>query len=186
MSRSAIVTWSILSSCILVGCRHRAEPMDAPTAMTRPHVREYCWWAVLRSSRSPDSVGARFKRAYEELELSTVSTGRWGDTVWAHAGPSRVSTRMTNASYESGALAYALGDSTHFRYFVAITAPPGGWIRRSDSVEATKGDIDFCTDIARHAAIGWTAPNEPAGEESLPLWSADPWRTSHQDSAMQQ
>ena len=184
MSRSVILASCALCSCILASaCRHQTPAAEAPAAAPSSHVREYCWWAVLRSRRTPDSVAARFRRAYSELRLARITTGTWGDTVWAHAGPTWVSTNTTNASYESGAVAYSRGDSTHFRYYVTIAAPPGGWIRQSDSVEANRRDIDFCADIARHAAIGWTAPNEPTGEESLSVWNANPWSAARQDSA---
>jgi hypothetical protein len=182
-SCSTVLASRILLGCMLVtSCHQQARLAPTLAAVERPRLREYCWWAVLRSVRPPDSVAARFERAYKELSLGKVTSGRWGDTAWAHAGPSWISTRTTNASYESGALAYALGDSTHFRYYVVIAAPPGGWIRQSDSVEASKGDIDFCTNIARHASIGWTAPSNPTGEESLPLWESDPWEENRPDS----
>jgi hypothetical protein len=182
-SGSTVLASRILLGCMLItGCHQQAPPAPTLAAVESPRLREYCWWAVLRTKRPPDSVAARFARAYKELSLGKVTNGRWGDTAWAHAGPSWISTRTTNASYESGALAYALGDSTHFRYYVVIAAPPGGWIRQSDSVEASGGDIDFCTNIARHASIGWAAPNNPTGEESLALWGLDPWVQNRPDS----
>ena len=51
--------------------------------------------------------------------------------------------------YESGVIAYPLGDSTHFRYFVRINSPAGGWKVAADSIQATGRNIDFCADIAR-------------------------------------
>jgi hypothetical protein len=178
-----ILASRILLGCMLItGCHRQTQPAPSLATAKSPRVREYCWWAVLRSARPPDSVAVRFQRAYQELMLGKVTSGRRGDTAWAHAGPSWISNRATNASYESGALAYPIGDSTHFRYYVTISAPPGGWIRQSDSVEASRGDIDFCTNIARHASIGWTAPNNPTGEESLALWALDPWMENSPDS----
>ena len=185
-SCSAILASGILLGCMLLtGCHRQAQTAPTPAAVKSPRLREYCWWAVLRSARSPDSVAVRFQRAYKELMLGKITSGRLGDTAWAHAGPSWISNSTTNASYESGALAYAIGDSTHFRYFVTISAPPGGWIRQSDSVEASRGDIDFCTNIARRASIGWTQPNNPTGEESLALWESHPWVGNHPDSLTQ-
>jgi hypothetical protein len=175
--------WILLGWMLITGCHQQAPPARTLAGAKVPRLREYCWWAVLRSARPPDSVAARFERAYKELSLGKARSGRWGDTAWAHAGPSWISTRTTNASYESGALAYTLGDSTHFRYYVVIAAPPGGWIRQSDSVEASNGDIEFCTDIARHASIGWTAPSNPTGEESLALWGLDPWVENRPDTS---
>ena len=175
----------LVGSLLIIACQHQRPPSPASAEVASTHLREYCWWAVLRSARAPDSVTARFARAYKELKLVRVTSGKSGDTAWAHAGPSWISTNRTNASYESGALAYSVGDSTHLRYFVTIAAPPGGWIRQSDSVEESRRDIKFCTEIARAASIGWIAPGNPTGEESLAVWDSNPWAAHLQDSASQ-
>ena len=171
-----------LTASILVACRHQATPPTSAAAPLPSRTREFCWWAVLRAASAPDSIAGRFQRAYSELNLANVATGKWGDTAWAHAGPSSAPMRTTNVLYESGALSYPTGDSTKFRYFVAISAPPGGSTRSSDSVAASAGDLDVCADIARRASIRWSAPKSPTGEESMPLWDASPWNDASRGS----
>jgi hypothetical protein len=186
MRRNTVTVGIALMGCILsAACRHQAPAIAhvAPVANGSEQAREFCWWAVLRSGRSADSVAGRFRRAFEELELANISAGRWGDTAWAHGGPSSVSTRAANASYESGVLAYPHGDSTHFRYFVLIAAPPGGWKLAADSVEATSHNIEFCADIARRVQVGTVAPRSPTGEETLSVWKARPWSSGSDASA---
>jgi hypothetical protein len=175
MSNAISLCRLALTGSILLACQHQATPATSAAVPLSSRSREFCWWAVLRAASAPDSIAGRFQRAYSELNLANVATGTWGDTAWAHAGPSSAPMRTTNVLYESGALAYRTGDSTKFRYFVAISAPPGGWIRSSDSVAASAGDLDFCADIARRASIRWSAPKSPTGEESMPLWDASPW-----------
>jgi hypothetical protein len=183
MSINAVsVCRMVLTGSLLVACQHQATPATSAAQPLSSRNREFCWWAPLGTMSSPDSTAGRFRRAYAELKLANVSMGKRGDTAWAHAGPSALPTRTTNALYESGALAYPERDSTKFRYFVAISAPPGGWNHSSDSVSANAGDLDLCADIARRAAIKWNAPKAPTGEESMPLWNASPWNDDSRDS----
>ena len=181
MSRSAIVA-GVLTGCILAVACHRPPAVALGVADKPLLERQFCWWAVLRTSRAPVSVAARFRQAYAEMKLGRISSGELGDTTWAHAGPTTVIGQSTYGAYESGVMAYTRGDSTHFRYFISISAPPGGWTHPGDSLQASMGDIDFCADVARHASIGWTQPARPTGEESLSLWYATPWVGVSRDS----
>ena len=79
--------------------------------------------------------------------------------------------RRTRALYESNLVAYRRGDSTHFRYYVTIARPSQGWASTEDSTGAIDGSLDFCAEIARRAAVGWTAPRSPTGEEALTFWT---------------
>jgi hypothetical protein len=162
-------------SALVVACRHQAAPLVAAVSAPTSKPREFCS-PVLRSTRMPDSVVARFRRAYGEMRLANVTTGRWGDTVWAHAGASESPASKTTALYESGAVGYSRGDSTLFRYFVITSAPPGGWARATDSVAASGVHFDYCAAVTRLVIpIGIYVPKELAGEESLSLWNASPW-----------
>jgi len=168
----------VVSSALTMACRHQGAPISVAEPAVAARSREFCWWAVLRSVRTPDSISARFRHAYSEMGFVSVTSGTVGDTTWAHAGPDTLASRARHVSYESGAIAYPRGAIAHFRYFVAIAPPSGGWTAKEDSVTAAAGDIDFCAEVAHRSAIMWSAPPRPTGEESLPLWNADPWGAS--------
>lgn len=135
-----------------LGCRRAPEPAPAPVQLEE----DYCWWAVLRSSLPPDSVAARFERAYAAVGLAGVRRVQLGDTAWVQTTP----VVLDGVLRASRAVAYRRGDSTHFRYFVG-----------SRESEGAAGPLSLCVRIAQAAAIGWSAPREPTGEESLAVWS---------------
>jgi hypothetical protein len=175
----------VVISALVVACRHQAAPVVASVSASKSKPREFCS-PVLRSPSMPDSVVASFRRAYGEMRLASVTTGRWGDTVWVHAGASKSPTSKTTALYESGAVAYSRDDSTHFRFFVITSAPPGGWARATDSVAASGAHFDYCAAAMRLVIpIGIYVPRELTGEESLSLWNASPWSGILLDSTRQ-
>jgi hypothetical protein len=152
------------------GCRRSVVTTLAPAQMQEDH----CWWAVLRSALPPDTVAIRFQRAFTTVGLTDASWTHGGDTAWARAGPTPLSGRHAGAMYSSRAVAFRRGDSTHFRYYVAIALPPGGQMARPDTVNVGARQIDFCGEIARAAAIPTSAPRSPTGEETLTVWTRTP------------
>lgn len=157
------------------GCRHR-RPAAAPgpaAASESP-----CWWAVFRSPLPLDTVAAHLVSAFTTLGLTNVSSAQQGDTVRAHAGPTRLDDRF-GGTYSARMVAFRRGDSTLYRYFVIAVPPSGGWPPSRDSVTATGAHLSvnpagsmlgFCIAIANTAQNHGTAPKEPNGEESLPVW----------------
>jgi hypothetical protein len=137
-------------------------------------IGHYCWWAVLRSPLPPDSVAAHFQRAYAAVGLTDAMWTQRADTAWAHAGPSALGGQIGGAQYESRAVAYRRGDSTHFRYYVSIAPPPAASAQPSDTVDTSGASLAFCGDVARTVGFRWSAPRDPTGEESLPVWTRQP------------
>lgn len=160
----------VLAAAASGGCRSR--PTTVPT---RPWaVGEHCWWAVLRSDLPPDSVAAHFERAFTAAGLSDATWRHRGDTAWAHAGPTALGGEPAGARVESRAVAYWHGDSTHFRYYVDLASPPGGWAPTADTTKRSARRIGFCQDIAQRVGFRWSRPPDPTGEESLRLWTRMP------------
>ena len=145
----AVLCIGVLSA----GCHRAVVSTPVPERL----VEEYCWWAVLRTALPPDSVAARFTRAYSATGLTGAGWTRTADTAWAHGGP----THLGDQQYASRVVAYWHGDSTHFRYFVALPDRQTGLLER-------------CTEIARAAAVPTSTPRQPTGEEALPLWTRMP------------
>ncbi|MEJ7809568.1 MAG: hypothetical protein WKG32_04040 [Gemmatimonadaceae bacterium] len=156
----------LLIALLGAGCRRRAATTPAPARLSEDH----CWWAVLRSTLPPDSVAARFERAFTTVGLTGATRTRSADTAWVHAGP----TPLGGRQHESRAVAYWHGDSTHFRYYVAIAPASQGRAQPADTLEREPGHIGFCGEIARAAAIQTSAPRSPTGEESLTVWTRIP------------
>lgn len=134
---------------------------------------DHCWWAVLRSVRPPDSVTARFTQVFIQAGFSTVTFKRNADTAWSTASATQLDVDGP-AIFSSRAVAYWHGDSTHFRYFVRVQPPPTQRGASPDSFDKSKHLLGLCTQIARSAAIGWTQPREPTGDERLAIWSRVP------------
>jgi hypothetical protein len=159
----------LLVAALGAGCRRAVVSAPAPVQLREA----YCWWAVLRSARSPDSVAARFTSAYIQAGFSTVTFKKSADTAWAAAGPTQLGS-ANSALYASRAVAYWHGDSTHFRYYVSVGPPMRGNVQTTDSVDTAKLLLGLCAQVARAAAIGWSAPPSPTGEETLELWTRIP------------
>ena len=151
----------LLIVVLSAGCR--SHPVVTTPATARLS-EEYCWWAVMRSPLRPDSVAARFQRAFTSVGLTSSTWTRSADTAWAHAGPTALGAGASGPMYESRVVAYWHGDSTHFRQYVSMAPKPG--------YSANK--IGLCQDIGRAAAVPTSVPREPTGEESLKLWTRIP------------
>lgn len=162
---------SALAIAAVSACGHPSPRGVEPTVSLVP-ASNYCWWAVLRTVRRPDSVAFRYTQAFQSLGFNNASWQMRGDTSWAHAGPQALPGQGSRAIYESRAVAYWHGDSTHFRLHVTIAKPVNGWSPGDDSTAILQGNIDFCADIERRAQIGVSAPKSPTGEEALPVWSS--------------
>ncbi len=103
-----------------------------------------------------DTVTARFARAFADLGFAPVGHSI-ADTAWVSAAPV-VLPGSAGGSISARVVAFRLGDSTHFRTFIATP----GW----------KGaqTIPLCGAILRTAAVGAVAPRTPDGEELLGVW----------------
>jgi hypothetical protein len=164
--RSAITCVSI--GALLCACARQPSTTVTPLRLNE----EYCWWAVLRSARKPDSVAAMFARAFRTSGFSTVNYKKSADTARAIASPTEFYPHR--ATIASRAVAYWHGDSTHFRYFVAVGPPTSVSLQTTDSLDSGKLLLDMCARIARAAAIGWSAPRSPTGDEELSVWKRTP------------
>jgi hypothetical protein len=151
---------ALIALAALTSTACRRTPAAAPAPAAAPLDEEYCWWAVLRTTLPPDTVAARFERAFAAVGLAGGGWTRRGDTAWAHAG-------LPGARYASRAVAYRRGDSTHFRYYVA--GAPG--LAPRDSAPNV---VALCGRIARAAAIPTSTPASPTGDESLSVWRRRP------------
>jgi hypothetical protein len=156
--RLASLTVVALSSA---SCRHQI-PLAGATPNAVSLQEEYCWWAVVRSPLPPDSVVARFARAFVEVGLHDERRASVGDTAWVAAGPSPL---PGGTLAMSRVVAFRAGDSTHFRHFIGIAA------RAANDSESPSPLTGLCRDIARAAAVGAVAPRDPTGGESRSVWS---------------
>lgn len=156
----------------------------APSAAVVPLPMEehYCWWSVFRTTLPADSVALHFVSAFGALGLRGATWTQRGDTTWAHARPTRLADRH-GAVYAARVVAYRFGDSTHFRHYVSVAPPEGGWPASYDSVTAdgrrvsvspTGSPIGFCGALGQAAQVHGTAPADPDGEEKLELWTRIP------------
>jgi hypothetical protein len=158
--RGALMTFVVISAA---SC-HNQVPILSPTARG---AEDPCWWAVMRSPLSPDSLALSFQQAFRAVGLTNPTMTRLADTAWVHAGPTRMA-ESAGAIYESRVVAYWHGDSTHYRQYVAITRQPG------DSVNFGQRSIPFCAATARAAGVRGSAPQAPTGEETLKIWTRTP------------
>jgi len=163
------------------GCHRAPAAAPAPVVLQENH----CWWAVFRTTLPPDSVAVHFVRAFEQLGLRGGTWTDRGDTTWAHAAPTKLAG-WHGGTFNARVVAYRVGDSTHFRHFVAIAPPANGWPAAYDSVAAdgrrfainpAAAPIAFCGALGRAAQVHGTAPRDPDGEEKLDLWT----RTAPED-----
>jgi hypothetical protein len=162
----------------VVACHRSAPASPAPVALTENH----CWWAVFRTPLPPDSVAVHFVRAFQELGLRGGAWTQRGDTVWAHAEPTRLED-WHGGTFAARVVAFRAGDSTHFRHFIGTAPPIGGWPAAYDSVTTdgrhlainpAAATIGFCGALGRAAQLHGTAPREPDGEEKLDIWTRTP------------
>ena len=166
---SSAVVSVILVGALSAGCRH--DPVVVASAPA-PLDEHHCWFAVAQSPLPADSVAAHFQRAFATLGLTGASWARSADTAWAHAGPTPLERGSGRTTYASRVVAYWHGDSTHFRWYVAM--PRAGESQSADTASRSGDMIGFCGDISRAAAVHGLAPQWPNGEDTLPVWRARP------------
>ncbi|HEV8411336.1 MAG TPA: hypothetical protein VGQ30_12565 [Gemmatimonadaceae bacterium] len=169
----------LLLVAAVAGCRRPAAPASAPVPL--PSNWEHCWWTVMRSTLSVDSVGSSFRRAFVTLGQSNVHWTKNGDTVFVRAGPAPLlpsevpwDTASYGATYWARIAAFPQNDSTRFRLYVSIVRPSHGWAQPSDSVHAFR-PIGLCAEIGKVVAFRWIRRvGDPGDEEKLPVWSRVP------------
>jgi hypothetical protein len=167
LSLSAHAILLVTTGALAVGCNHP----KAQTAITPSAGPEFghCWWAAYRTALPPDSVAARYARAYTTVGLSNSSWSHLADTAWAEAGPTPLSREGTTLIYAGRVVAIRRGDTTFFRPFNALQEDDG-------SGHAGGHRIGFCAEVSRAALTGGTAPREEEPDDSLPLWRRRPTR----------
>ena len=175
LRRSHAAVLAVIGTAGVASCR-RPEPV-APVPLTLKE--QYCWWAVFRTALPPDSVALHFVDAFRALGLQDGAWTQRGDTVWAHSAPTTL-PGWYRATVRARVVAYRVGDSTHFRHFVAVAPPSGGWPPPYDSVTSDGRHVTlspsgsptgFCGTLGRAARVHGTAPPDPDGEEKLELWT---------------
>jgi len=173
--RSCAAALTFLGLAGVPSCRRPEPAAPAPLALKENH----CWWAVFRTTLPPDSVAGHFVDAFQALGLRGSAWTQRGDTTWAHSEPTKLDS-WHGATIAARVVAYRAADSTHFRHFVAMAPPPGGWPESYDSVTAdgrhlaispSGSPIGFCGALGRAAQVHGTAPADPDGEEKLQLWT---------------
>lgn len=166
----------LLAAALAAGC-HRTPPAALAPVVLQEH---YCWWAVFRTTLPPDSVAEHFVHAFDQLGLRGGAWSQRGDTAWARAEPTSLAS-WHGGTYSARVVAFRVGDSTHFRHFVGVGAPAGGWPAAYDSVTADGRHVslspangsffEFCGALGHAALVHGTAPREPDGEEKLDIWT---------------
>jgi hypothetical protein len=116
---------------------------------------------------SPDSVAARYSRAYTTVGLSNSSWSHLADTAWAEAGPTALMREGDTLTYAGRVVAIRRGDTTFFRPFDALKPDDG-------TGKGTAHRIGLCGDVSRAALTGGTAPYEEEPDDTLPLWRRRP------------
>jgi hypothetical protein len=130
---------SLLLTLFTVAACHRTRAVDTPAPATSPLTQHHCWWTSLRTTIPPDSVGARFARAFATLGFSDVMVRTNVDTVLvndsshvaepvaravvirAHAAeiPVDSGAARPTARFEGLAVAWVRADTTRVRYYLA-------------------------------------------------------------------
>jgi hypothetical protein len=156
-----------IAGTLAVGCqRPRAQTAITPRARLE---YDHCWWAAYRTSMSPDSVAARYARAYTTVGLSNSGWAHSADTAWAEAGPTALAREDDTLLYAGRVVAIRRGDTTFFRPFNALQPDDG-------TGKGTARRIGFCGDVSRAALTGGTAPRDEERDDTLPLWRRRPTR----------
>jgi hypothetical protein len=169
-----LVALSAMAGIVACRQRPRTEVAVVPSASrAAPLAVEHCWWSTNRSLLGPDSTAARFRSAYATVGFSAVRQGAAGDTAWVQASPVAFPDAPPGIRYGMHAVAYQVGDSTHYRYFVAAFGAGPVPRTANDSIALIRDVIPRCVAVARAAAIPGIQPAEPTGEERLSVWR---WR----------
>ncbi len=173
-SPSAATVLMMVIAGLSAGCHHRAVTIRAQPALAGPS-ENYCWWTLLRTALPPDSVAARFQLGFTAIGLTGATWTRSADTVWVHAGPTPLERGLTGAMYAGRAVAYRQGDSTNFRYYVAIAPPAQEQAQTGSAGERPLPNVELCGQIAQASAIPSSRPRrDPNGEDSLEVWRRRP------------
>jgi hypothetical protein len=153
---SHIAAFTVISLGFPMYACNRTPPKVAVVPVSLQE--ENCWWAVYRSPLPLDTVANRFAAAFTSVGFAPSAPSHLGDTAWINVGPSRL-LGYEGRSIEARMVAYRVGDSTHFRTFVAT----GG-----------SQAIELCQQISRAAPVGGVTLREPDGEEKLSVWRRRP------------
>jgi hypothetical protein len=155
---------------LTLACHRQGIVSEAPYERV-PSSWTYCWWTLLLTELPPDSVVARFNRAYVATGQLHATSTQHGDTAWTRAGPTPFEVDSSHATYWSRVVAFRQNDTTRFRYYVAIMPPSREWRQAADSSEANSNNIPICARIAKAAAIPtWVPRRDPNWEDSLTVW----------------
>lgn len=150
----------------LHACRGRPRVASSPAPLA-VRATEHCWWSTNRTALPPDSVAARFEHAFAVVGLARAQRAALGDTTWVQSAPTVLPSAPVGRALAMHAVAYAVGDSARYRYFVSAIGPAAA----ADS--AWGGVLPLCTAVARAAAIPGVQPAQPTGEETATVWR---WR----------
>jgi hypothetical protein len=161
-------------------CRRPVQLAPVPS----PANWHFCWWTAIRSTLPSDSVAAHYRRAFVTVGLTSVKWTRSADTIWVRGGPAPVlqsdahplDTAQAGETFWSRIAVFPQQDSSHFRLYVAIVAPPRGWAHPDDSSGiAIRQQFGACELVARAADVRWLRRSgDPGDEEKLPVWSRIP------------
>jgi hypothetical protein len=178
--RGASRSWAILAASVLLaeGCQRHVQTRPPPL----PAAWEYCWWTVIRSTRSLDSVASGFRRAFVTVGLPNIHWTSSADTIWVRGGPAPLpttelprDTATYGATYWSRIVAFRDADSTHFRLYIAVVPPARGWADSTVSNHLSAYLFSACEAIARASEVRWIRrAGDPGDEEKLSVWSRVP------------
>ena len=114
----------------------------------------------------PDSVAARYARAFTTLGLSGTGWSHQADTAWAEGGPTLLTRPAGTGVFAARVVAYRRGDTALVRPFVGV--------RAAGDVNVAQLAIPFCGDAMRAAQAGLTRTDQEVRDDSLPVWRRRP------------
>lgn len=173
--RRSLISLAILTALggMVAGGCHRRLLTTIPTAAHKAN-EEHCFWTAFRTTLPPDTVASRYVQAFTSLGLSAASASHLADTAWANAGPTVIAFPEGRNTYAARVVAYRRGDTTLYRAFVTVTAPPGGWSTPDDSGHVGARTIPFCGRMARAAQVHGTTSGMPGALEVSEVWRSRP------------
>jgi len=160
---------SLLSCAALVAAVacHR-QPL-APGLL--PPIEDYCWWTYQSTTVPFGAVAGHFAKGFARVGFDHVQQFNAGDTAWATAGPTPLDSPSGRPRWSARVVAYAVGDSTHFRVFVGLAPRFSRWANAADSVAAEGNRIPMCGQIFASAGVPSVRPGrDPNALDSLPVW----------------
>jgi hypothetical protein len=163
----------LLAGAAFISCRRQTAPVPpAPAVAQWPH-DEHCWWTSIHTALPVDTVGGRFARAFSSVGLTGIVSQRIGDTVLVRGGPTELLDAKGRALYASRAVAYQLGDSTRFRWYLSV-APRADGAGSVDSSNRGDRSIPFCGQIGKAVAISGMMTRDPTADDSIAVWDRVP------------